>query len=77
MSQRHRFEVRCPSGNPSEAAIYLDGKQLLCISRLELVLDGQTGEAAVRLTVPAEYLDLDVDAAAFVAAHTVEVQPDA
>lgn len=68
--QRHRLEVRCPSGNPSEATIHLDGQQLLFVSRIELVIDAQTREAAVRLTVPAAVLDLDVDAAAFVTAHS-------
>ncbi|MBM9509978.1 hypothetical protein [Actinacidiphila acididurans] len=68
--RQHRLEVRCPSGNPSKATIHLDGQQLLFVSRVELVLDAQTREAAVRLTVPAAVLDLDVDAAAFVTAHS-------
>lgn len=72
MSQRHRLELRCPDGNPSKATIHLDGEQLLFVSRVELVLDAATGEATARLTVPAAALDLDVDAAVFVTAHTDE-----
>jgi hypothetical protein len=76
--ERHRLEVRCPGGNPSTATIHLDGQQLLFVTRVELVLDGDTREAAVRLTVPAAMLDLDVDAAVFVTGHTDEsAAPDA
>lgn len=68
--QRHRLELRCPTGNPDQATIHLDGEQLLFVTRIELVLDGATREATARLTIPAAYLDLDVDVAAFVTAHT-------
>lgn len=69
MTERHRLQIHCPNGSPSEATIRLDGEQLLFVSRFELVLDSATREATVRLTIPAEMLDLDVDAAAFITAY--------
>lgn len=77
MPQRHRLELRCPTGNPSEATIHLDGEQLLFVTRVEIVLDGNTREATARLTVPASMLDLDVDAAAFVTAHVEGAESNA
>lgn len=72
--ERHRLEIRCPTGKPSEATIHLDGEQLLFVSCVELVLDCDTREATVQLTVPASMLDLSVDAAAFVSAYTPETE---
>lgn len=69
---RHRLELRCPTGDPNSTTIYLDGEQLMFVRRVEFVLDAKTGEASAQLTVPAAMLDIDVDAAAFVTAHTDE-----
>lgn len=66
---RHRLKVTSPTGNPSQAVLELDGRQLDFVSRIELVLDADTGEATVRLSIPAATLHLDVDAQVLVTAH--------
>ena len=76
MPDRRHLQVRCPSGDPSRATIHLDGKQLPFVSRIQITLDTQTGEAAATLTIPAALLDLDVDARALITSHsTSEEQP--
>jgi len=71
--ERHRLQLHCPNGNPSEATLHLDGEQIMWASRIEFVLDCNTRQATVRLTAPAALLDIDVDAAAFVTAHTEDI----
>jgi hypothetical protein len=66
---KHRLEVRCPNGNPGQATIHLDGEQLTFVSRIEFVADCNTREVTAKLTIPGAYLDIDVDAAAFITAH--------
>lgn len=68
----HRLRVVSPPGDPAEAVVELDGQPLDFVSRIELVLDADTSEATVRLSVPAAVLDLDMDAQAFVTAHAAQ-----
>lgn len=68
--KQHRLVVRAP-GNPRLATVELDGQQLTFVSRIEFTLD-LNGKSEAKLTVPVEFIDLDVDAAAFVTAHTSE-----
>jgi len=74
-ANRHRLELRCPDGNPNRATIHLDGQQLLFVTRIELDFDCN-GSGDVKLTVPTALVDLDVDVAAFVTAHTDGVERD-
>jgi hypothetical protein len=69
---RHRLKIVSPTVDPAHAVVTLDGKQLDFVSRIELVLDADTSEATVRLSVPAHFLDIDVDAQVFVTAHALE-----
>jgi hypothetical protein len=66
----HQLRIASPPGDPALTTIELDGQLLNFVTRVELVLDTDTHEAAVKLTIPGALVDLDVDAAAFVAAHT-------
>lgn len=64
--QRHKLTIRS-AGNVF-GPIELDGQPLPFISRIELALDAD-GRSEARLTVPAAYLDIDADVAAFLTAH--------
>lgn len=68
---QHRLRIVSPTVDPAQAVITLDGRQLDFVSRVELVLDADTREATVRLSIPAAVLDIDADAQAFVTAHTL------
>lgn len=73
MSERHHLEIRSKE-HPLRRAVYLDGEELTFVSRIELAFDAN-GESSAVITVPGELIDIDVDATAFVTAHTTEAEP--